>query len=87
MKQMEAIVSDPATALLPKALDGLHVLTTWLVHSAERDDVVDASAILLSRLPPEFGVVLAKEMIGVHPAFSRKDGYKSFIKKNASLIA
>ena len=87
MKQMEAIVADPSTALLPKALDGLHVLTTWLVHSADRDDVIDASAVLLSRLPPEFAVVLAKEMMGVNSSFSRKDGYKSFMKKNASLIA
>lgn len=87
MKQMESIVSDPLTALLPKALDGLHVLTTWLVHSSSRADVVAASAILLNRLPPEFSVVLAKEMLGVVPNFSRQEGYKNFIKNNAALIA
>ena len=87
MKQMEEIVSDPGTALLPKALDGLHVLTTWLVHTSSRSDVMAASAILLNRLPPEFSVVLAKEMIGSNPSFSRQDGYKTFMKKNANLIA
>lgn len=87
MKQMEEIVEDPANALIPKALDGLHVLTTWLVHSSDRDEVVNASAILLNRLPPEFSVVLAKEMINVRSSFARQEGYKNFIKKNANLIS
>ena len=87
MKQMEEIVANPNDAVIPKALDGLHVLTTWLVHSSSRDDVITASAILLNRLPPEFAVVLAKEMLHVNPSFSKEVGYKTFIKKNASLIA
>jgi hypothetical protein len=87
MRQMEEIVADPESAQLPKALDGLHVLTTWLVHSADRQDVVIASAILLNRLPPEFAVVLAKEMMTLHPAFTRQDAYKTFMKTHAKLIA
>jgi hypothetical protein len=86
-KQMEEIVGDPEKAVLPKALHGLHVLTTWLVHSSSRDDVVSASAILLNRLPVEFSVVLAKEMLSSVPRFSREIGYKEFMKKNASIIA
>lgn len=87
MRQMEEIVADPESAQLPKALDGLHVLTTWLVHSSGRDDVVKAAAVLLNRLPPEFAVVLAKEMIALHSSFSRQDGYKTFMKTHARLIA
>ena len=87
MKQMEEIVADPKDAVIPKSLDGLHVLTTWLVHSADRDDVFNASAVLLNRLPPEFAVVLSKEMIHANQTFSRQEGYKNFIKKNANLIA
>jgi hypothetical protein len=87
MRQIEEIVADPELALLPKALDGLHVLTTWLVHSSGREDVVNASAVLLNRLPPEFAVVLAKEMIALHSSFSRQDGYKTFMKTHAKLIA
>ena len=87
MKQMEEIVANPNDAVIPKALDGLHVLTTWLVHSSSRDDVITASAILLNRLPPEFSGVLAKEMLQVSPSFSKEEGYKTFMKKNASLIA
>jgi hypothetical protein len=58
-----------------------------LVYGADRDEVVNASAILLQRLPPEFAVVLAKEMLGVKPSFARQAGYKAFIKANAKLIA
>ena len=87
MSQIEEIVADPESAKLPKALDGLHVLTTWLVHSADRQDVVKASSILLNRLPPEFAVVLAKEMINLHSAFSRQEAYKTFMKTHAKLIA
>jgi len=87
MSQIEEIVANPDSAKLPKALDGLHVLTTWLVHSADREDVVKASSILLNRLPPEFAVVLAKEMINLHSAFSRQEAYKTFMKTHAKLIA
>jgi hypothetical protein len=87
MSQIEEIVANPEVAKLPKALDGLHVLTTWLVHSADRQDVVKASSILLNRLPPEFAVVLAKEMINLHSAFSRQEAYKTFMKTHAKLIA
>ena len=86
-QQMEEIVLSPEKANLPAGLDGLHVLTTWLVHGADRDEVANASAILLQRLPPEFAVVLAKEMLGVKPSFARQAGYKAFIKANAKLIA
>lgn len=86
-RQLEEIVLQPESATLPKTLDGLHVLTTWLVHSVERDDVVNASAVLLNRLPPEFAVVLAREMLAVKPSFSRQDSYKSFIRTHASLIS
>jgi hypothetical protein len=86
-KEMEVIVRDPDTAVFPKALHGLHVLTTWLVHSSMREDVVAASAILLNRLPIEFSVVLAKEMLSAVSKFSREIGYKEFVKKNANLIA
>ena len=86
-KQLEEIVLDPESAALPKALDGLHVLTTWLVHSADREDVLRASAILLQRLPPEFSVVLAKELLGIKSSFARESGYKAFMKANANLIS
>ena len=86
-KQMEEIILDPENSVLPTAIDGIHVLTTWLVYCAERDDVVNASAVLLSRLPTEFAVVLSREMLRARPAFSRAAGYKKFMKQHAALIS
>jgi len=87
LKQVEKIVSSPETADLPTSLDGIYVLTSWLAHNAKRDDVVDASAILLSRLPAEFSVVLARDMLRAKPSFAREPKYREFMKKNANIIA
>ena len=87
LEQMENILRDPENSSIPKSLDGLHVLTTWLVHSSDRTGVAQASAVLLNRIPPEFAVVLAKEMLELNASFSRQDAYKKFMKNNAQLIA
>ena len=86
-KHMRAIVVDPLGAELPEALDGIYLLTSWLAYHAEDSDVSKASAALLGRLPPEFGVVLARDMIKARPAFMRESGYKDFIKAHGHLIA
>jgi hypothetical protein len=86
-KHMRAIVADPLGAELPEALDGIYLLTSWLAYHAEETDVSKASATLLGRLPPEFGVVLARDMIKARPAFMREAGYKDFIKAHGHLIA
>lgn len=85
-KQIESIVADPDQAVLPKSLDGIYLLTSWLAFRAKRDDVAQASAVLLRRLPPEFAVVLARDMIRARPAFAREPGFKSFMKAHGNLI-
>lgn len=87
LKQVEKIVDFPETADLPTSLDGIYVLTSWLAHNAKRDDVVSASAILLNRLPAEFSVVLARDMLRAKPSFAREPKYREFMKKNANIIA
>jgi hypothetical protein len=79
-------VADPEQAALPKSLDGIYLLTSWLAFRAKRDDVAQASAVLLRRLPPEFAVVLARDMIRARPAFAREPGFKSFMKAHGNLI-
>jgi hypothetical protein len=41
----------------------------------------------LGRLPPEFGVVLARDMLKARAAFAREPGYKDFLKVHGHLIA
>ena len=85
-KQMRTIVDDPAAATLPDALDGIYLLTSWLAYHAEDAQVSKASAVLLGRLPPEFGVVLARDMLKARAGFSREAGYRDFLKVHGHLI-
>ncbi len=85
-REMLRIVADPSNAKLPTALDGIYMLTSWLAYSVERPEVVGASAVLLTRLPPEFGVVLARDMLKARPAFARQPGYRTFLKEHGHLL-
>jgi hypothetical protein len=85
--QMLAIVQNPSKAKVPSTLDGLYVLTTWLAFNANRDGVKDASALLLGRIPAEFAMVLARDMLKALPSFARTDGYKTFMRDHGRLLS
>lgn len=84
---LSAIVASPADAALPATLDGIYMLTSWLAYNVARPEVVPAAAVLLMRLPPEFGVVLARDMLKASPGFAREPGYKAFLQAHGSLLA
>ncbi len=86
-KAIRKVVDDPQHAELPKDLDGTYMLTSWLAYHAADAVVSAASAVLLTRLPPEFGVVLARDMIKARPAFMREEGYRTFLKTHGHLMA
>lgn len=79
---LQAVVADPAHAVLPEALDELYVLTTWLAFHADQVDILDAAAILINRLPPEFGIVLAQDILKTQAGFARREGYRTFLKNH-----
>lgn len=82
------IIEDPENAGLPEALDEIYMLTSWLaLNGREKQEVIEAAGKLLSRLPPEFGVILARDLIKANPAFIRQPGYKAFIKLHGKLLA
>ncbi len=83
---LRTIVNNPSNATLPTALDELYVLTTWLAFHATDIEILDAAAILLNRLPPEFSVVLATDILKVSPAFARREGYRTFLQKHGQLF-
>lgn len=85
-KQLEIIVADPINSTIPTTLDGIYVLTSWLALNAMREDVVRASAALLSRIPVEFAVILASDMVRASAKFAREPSYKEFMKTNGQLI-
>jgi len=85
--QMLAIVANPGSASVPTTLDGLYLLTTWLAYNVKREGVKEASAVLLAKIPPEFAMILARDMIKAAPTFARTDGYKAFMKAHGRLLS
>ena len=81
------IVADPENAELPTSLDGIYVLTSWLATRARDDASARAAALLLTRLPPEFATVLARDMLKGRPGFAREPGYRQFVRDHGNLIA
>lgn len=87
-REIQRIIDDPENAKLPDALDEIYMLTSWLaLNGRGRPEVIDAAGKLLSRLPPEFGVILARDLIKASPAFIRQPEYKDFIKLHGNLLA
>lgn len=86
-EQLKAIVDDPDRSKLPKALGELFALISWFAYHAERPRVRKAAAVVLGRIPPEFGVVLARDILRTHASFMKEPGYRAFIEKHGELIA
>jgi len=84
--QLHAIVADPEGAVIPKALDEIYVITSWFAYHGKDPAVAKAAAQLLGRLPPEFAVVMARDMLKASPAFVREPGYKAFLKSHGQLL-
>ena len=66
--------------------DLLYVVTSWFAANGKDKSVAKAAAVLLSRLPPEFAVVLARDMLKANPVFVRESGYKDFLKQHGKLL-
>lgn len=85
-EHFRSIVNRPSSAKLPKSLSEVFALTSWLSYHAADPDIQSAAATLLGRMPPEFGVVVAKDMIHASKGFIREEGYKSFMKDHGELF-
>ena len=87
-KALEAILEDPEHAPLPTALDQIWAITSCLAAMACKTSQGDkAIETLLSRLPPDFAAVLAKDALKVSPKFLFKQGFRQYMKANASLFS
>jgi len=85
-QQLQELVRSPESAKLPKGLDELYLVTSWFAIHAKDKSVAAAAAKLLGRLPPEFAVVMARDMLKASPAFVREPGYKEFLKNHGQLL-
>jgi len=80
------IVDAPDSAELPTSLGDIYALTSWLAYHASDGGIRKSAGILLPRLTPEFGVVLARDMVKASTSFIKESGYKKFIKMHDDLI-
>jgi hypothetical protein len=84
---VKAIIENPDKAKLPSELGQLYALVSYIAETAQDSTVVQAAGVLLGRLNPEFGVLLARDVLVSNPGFVSDGGYKKFVKKHASLLA
>ena len=82
-----AIINDPLNAALPKGLGEMYALTTWLSYRAGDPQCRSAVARLLTRIEPEFAILLARSMLAESAEILKEPGFREFMKVNAKLIS
>jgi MoxR-like ATPase len=85
--ELEAILADPEGAPVPEALDRLWALVSFMGGRGKEETVRRAAGRLLKRLPADFAVVLARDILKVHPAFVRNPGYLAFMRAHGEYFA
>ena len=80
------IIDNPETAAIPKDLGAMYALVSYIASRAEEKKVMEAAGHLVTRLNPELGVFLIRDVLTANPKFMTNAGYKQFVKKHASLL-
>ena len=80
------IIDNPETAAIPKDLGAMYALVSYIASRAEEKKVMEAAGHLVTRLNPELGVFLIRDVLAANPKFMTNAGYKQFVKKHASLL-
>ncbi len=80
------ILDNPDSAVLPTSLSDVFALTSWFSYYGKEEKVRLAGATLLSRLSPEFAVMLARDLLKASPSLIKEPGYKDFLKKHGRLL-
>jgi hypothetical protein len=80
------IIDDPQKADIPEDLGTIYALVSYVASRSDDEKVMVAAGHLLSRLNPELGVFLARDVLVANPKFMTNAGYRHFIKEHASLL-
>ena len=81
-----AILDDPAKATLPKELGDMYALVSYVAATAQKPKVLAAAGVLLSRLPPELAVLLARDVLRINAKFAFDANYQAFLKDHSELL-
>jgi len=85
-EDLRNLVSSPETAPIPESMSDIFAMTSWFAYHSKEKDVRKAGAILLTRIPPEFAVILARDLLKASTTFISEPGYKNFMKKHGKLL-
>lgn len=83
-EELKKILTDPENAPLPKRLDRLWTLVSYLSVAETAKVNLDAIGALLTRLTPEMSLILVKNVLQHVPSFMRHPQCVSFVKAHAS---
>jgi hypothetical protein len=82
-----AILDAPQSASLPSSLSDRYALVSYIISQAAQSKVVRSAGMLLERLPAEFSVLLARDLLRLNPKFALQPGYKAFVKLHAEAFS
>lgn len=80
------IINNPETAELPTSIGDQYALVSYLAHNAHDATIRKSAGILLLRLSPELGVLLARDMIRANPRFASEKNYLQFASQHHEFI-
>jgi hypothetical protein len=80
------IIASPETEELPRSVADQYALISYLAHKAEDQKIRKAAGVILSRLPPELGVLLARDMMRANAKFAVEKNYLDFAAKHHEFI-
>ena len=84
--EVAAILANPETAKLPDNLGHMYALISYISSRATEESVQVSAGKLLSRVEPEWAVIMARDILRVAPLFAKEPNYLTFIEKHSSLL-
>lgn len=86
MPKYEDIVAQPKSVKVPSKPDASMLVCYTLAARVKVEDC-DQVITYIDRMPKEFAVIFGKAAVGRDPRLVTTDGFKKWIKENASLMA
>lgn len=80
------IIENPETETLPTSISDQYALISYLAHHANDVSIRKSSGIILLRLDPELGILLARDMIRANAKFAIEKTYLEFAAKHHEFI-